>query len=71
MRKIQLAGLADKIYTKLRKQSINKLLSTMKKLSSCHYIKNSYKHLRARYLFEFFPDIKKHGRKRNRAAFVI
>ena len=43
----------------------------MKKLSSCYYINNSYKHARARFLFELFPKLRKHGYARDKAAKVI
>lgn len=71
MRKLQLVRLADLIYTKLRKQTISKITSTFKKLSSCIYTRNSFNYIRAKFLFKFFPQIQEYGFIRNQAALRI
>ena len=43
----------------------------MRKFSGCEYMNNTYRFFRARILFEFFPHIKKYGKKRNKAALRI
>lgn len=51
MKKIRLGELAIKIWKKLRKNSVKKIVKTMKNLSSCIYLANSFRYARASYLY--------------------